>query len=158
MAISEWSPGPVSQIALHPVAGMDQPFTAPRLMAILMSSVREATPEFIGLAGVVVVLPMRGYLRNRTGRPHMGLIFSAMARPQFRELITRLRVFARDFSGLLAISESVMSSPRSNGMGTPGTRSGKDRHGHRSGTFTETDSAELAPTYRSAIGRLLCHP
>src|SRR5262249_30121965 len=97
MAISEWSPGPVSQIALHPVAGMDQPFSAPRLMAILMSRVREATPEVIGLAGVVVVPPMRGYLRNGTGRPHMGLIISAMARPQFRELITRLRVFARDF-------------------------------------------------------------
>jgi hypothetical protein len=89
----------VSQIALHPVAGMDQPFTAPRLMAILMSSVREATPEVIGLAGVVVVPPMRGYLRHGTGRPQMGLIFSAMARPQFRELITRLRVFARDFFG-----------------------------------------------------------
>jgi hypothetical protein len=75
MAISEWSPGPVSQIALHPVAGMDQPFIAPRLIAILISSVREATPEVIGLAGVVVVLPMRGYLRRGTGRPQMGLIF-----------------------------------------------------------------------------------
>src|SRR4051794_4861331 len=52
----------------------------------------------------------------------------------------------------------VVSSPRSNRMGTPGTRSGKDRQGHRSGTFTETNSAELAATDLSAIGRLLCHP
>ena len=104
MAISKWSPGQVSQIALHPVAGMDQPFTAFRLMAILMSSVREATPEVIGLAGVVVALPIRGYLRNGTGRPQMELILSAMAGPQFRELITRLRVFARDFFGVLSRS------------------------------------------------------
>jgi hypothetical protein len=37
MTISEWSPGRVSQIALHSIAVMDQPFTAPRLVAILMS-------------------------------------------------------------------------------------------------------------------------
>jgi hypothetical protein len=59
MAISEWLPGQVSQIALHPVAGMDQPFTARRLIAIAMSNTREATPDVIGLAGVIVVLPMR---------------------------------------------------------------------------------------------------
>jgi hypothetical protein len=100
MAISEWSPGQLSQIALHPVAGMDQPFTASRLMAILVSSVREATPDVIGIAGVVVVIPIKGYLRNGTGRPQMGLILSAMAGPQFRELITRLRVFARFFRDL----------------------------------------------------------
>jgi hypothetical protein len=39
-AITDWSPGQVGQIALHPVAGMDRPFTAFRLKAIFMSGVR----------------------------------------------------------------------------------------------------------------------
>ena len=74
-----------------------------------MSSVREATPEVIGLAGVIEVPPMRGYLRNAAGRPQMGA----------------------DFSGLIAISEGVVSGPRSNGMGTSVTRSGKERQRNR---------------------------
>ena len=45
---------------------------------------------------------MRGYLRNAAGRPQMGA----------------------DFSGLIAISEGVVSGPHSNGMGTSVTRSG----------------------------------
>jgi hypothetical protein len=40
---------------------MVQPLAAPLLIPILMSNVREATPEVIGLAGVfIMMLPMRG--------------------------------------------------------------------------------------------------
>jgi hypothetical protein len=60
MTISEWLSEQVSRMVLYPVAGMDHPFAAPRLIAILVSSAREATPEILGLAGVVVVLSTRG--------------------------------------------------------------------------------------------------
>jgi hypothetical protein len=74
-----------------------------------MSSVREATPEVIGLAGVIEVPPMRDICEMRPAVHRWGPTF-------------------RDSS---AIIESVVSGPRSNGMGTSVTRSGEERQRHR---------------------------
>ena len=64
----------------------------------------EGSPAVILLAGVLVLgMLMRGYLQTGRGRPQM----------------------EADFSGLVAISEVAVSGPRSNGMGIPGTKSGK---------------------------------
>jgi hypothetical protein len=64
----------------------------------------EGSQAVIVLAGVFVSgMLLRGYLQTGRGRPQMGA----------------------DFSGLVAISEGAVSGPRSNGMGTPGTKSGK---------------------------------
>jgi hypothetical protein len=51
----------VNRFAPDQVAGIVQPLASPRLIPILMSNVREATPEVIGRVGVfIMMLPVSG--------------------------------------------------------------------------------------------------